>query len=325
MSHFGVGGAGRFRPNIGYLQRNPAALGSGSSIGGDIEEDGSGSANPYIRSGSGFRPGNSLTQTSNSHALWNVYSPNADISSRMLVPDGSGIYFRYKDINRMWRLIMGEYLYDYYTVQAFYQEATCTGCYLTSNSSTQQEYSYECTSIYSSGTVYTSSNYSYCSYGGYSALYQYSRVWKSYCDSSCGCNPTYANLYGCAGKCQDFITRTYYQCTGGQSGTYIAGSQTPNYRPRLFLQYRNGSSTWTNHATINLTTADVSGIRVRFVGNSIIVYKGTYGQTSGWTQIGSYTSSIHNDGLFHGIGIGSENPQNRGVSSGIGAFTIEGI
>jgi hypothetical protein len=324
MSHFGVSGVGRFKPNIGYLQRNPSAIGSGVSVGGDIEQTGTGTPQSYIRSGSGFRPGSSLSQSSECHAIWNLYTPNVDMSSYIGVPDGSGFYFRYKDINRMWRLVMGEYQSSTYYVAPQSTEATCTGCYLTSNSVTQNEFSYECTSLYSSGTVYTSSNYSYCSYGGYSALYKYSRTWQTYCDSSCGCNPTYANLYGCAGKCMKTITRTYYQCTGGSAGSYYAGISVPNYSPRLHLEYRNGSSTWTNFATINLTGGDVGGLRLRIVGNSIIVYKGTYGSTT-WTQIGSYTSSLHNDGIFHGIGIASKNANNRAVSSGIQGFTLEGI
>lgn len=327
MTHIGVGGAGRYKPNIGYLIRNPNAIGSGVSVGGDIEQTGDGVAQAYVRSGSGFSPGGGLDQSSNAHALWNLYTPNVDMSCQIGVADGSGIYFRYKNINNMWRVVVGEYLSNTFTQPDQYVEAQCTGCYLTSYSVTQSEFSYECTSLYSSGTVY-GNNYSYCSYGGYSELYNYSRVWKTFCSSSCGCNPTFANEFGCNAKCQDKITRTYYQCTGGSAGSMTPGYTIYTYSPRVHIEYRNGSSTWTNFATINESYSNIApgGLRVRAVGNSIIVYRGTYGQTSGWTQIGSYSSSLHNDGTFHGIGIaGGKNANSRGVSSGVQGFTLEGI
>lgn len=279
---------------------------SGSSLSPDLAESDSGTPS-FTSSGSGFSCATS--NTASPRGMFQVGTPDVEIKVACDRSDGGCIYFRRQSTTKMWRLGFGDYVSSTYSYPGSHTPASAAYCVLSGYSTHSNKNFCECADIYTGHTIYSGANPSY----------DYQNFWGGKYSANCGstCSDTHCNS-----QCLLQTRQSYYSCSGGTPESHSPGFSVDNYTTRWSLQYRNGSTSWTNVATVNRSVGD---LRVVARGSSIEVYFGSVSSNT-WSLYSTYTDSITSTtGIYHGIGAGSLSPRYTTLGGGLNNIWIESL
>lgn len=279
---------------------------AGSALNPTLAEADSGTPS-FTSSGSGFSC--STSNSSNPRGMFQTGTPDVEIRMGCDGSDGSSVYFRRESSTKMWRIGFGDYVSSTYNVQETHVPGSAAYCVLSGYSTHSTKNFCECANIYTGHTVYSGQNPSY----------DYQNFWGGAYSANCGspCSDAY-----CTSQCLLQTKQTYYSCSGGTADYHSPGYSINNYSTRWSLQYRNGSTTWNNVATVNRSVGD---IKVVARGTSIELYFGSVSSNT-WTLYSTYTDNITaTTGTYHGIGSANLSPRYTTLAGGINNIWIESL
>jgi hypothetical protein len=254
-----------------------------------------------------------VTNSNHPRGLFNTGTPDVEIRVACDRSDGSAIYFRRESTTRMWRLSFGDYISSTTTIPGHHSPAVASSCTLSGFVSHEQKNFCECANIYTGHTVYSGDNPSY----------DYQNFWGgSGFSAACGraCSTLDYPGDGCTHECLTHTRKAFYTCTGGHGAAHSPGGTVNNYSTRWTLQYRNGSTTWTNVAQVDRSVGDM---RILARGTQVQVFFGTL-STNSWTLHSTYTDNFTGLGAtYHGVGSANTSVRDTSLNGGLNSIWIE--
>lgn len=252
-----------------------------------------------------------VANSSHPRGLFNTGLRDVEIRVGCDIADGAAIYFRRESTTKMWRLTFGDYLASTQTFQGHHSAGVASSCSLSGYVSHETKNFCECANIYTGHTIYSGDNPSY----------DYQNFWGggSY-SAACGQACSAHSGSGCTSECLTHTRKAYYYCTGGHGASHSPGSTVNTYADRWTLQYRNGSTSWTQAAQVNRTVGDM---RIVARGTSVEVYFGN-NSTNSWTLHSTYTDNFTGStATYHGIGSADTATTKTSLNGGLNSLWIE--
>jgi hypothetical protein len=251
-----------------------------------------------------------VANSSHPRGLFNTGTPDVEIRVGCDKSDGAAIYFRRESSTKMWRVSFGDYVSSTYSYPGHHTAAVASSCSLSGTVTHEAKNFCECADIYTGHTIYSGAN----------PYYDYQNNWggggySSACGQACSTLGSH-----CQHECLTHTSKAFYYCTGGHGASHSPGGSVSNYSTRWTLQYRNGSTTWTNAAQVNRSVGDM---RIVARGSQVELFFGNI-STGSWTLYSTYTDNFTGLGAtYHGVGSANTSVRETTLAGGLNSVWIE--